>query len=333
MTQFDSKLLNDDSQRITQSENDVVEGDEQNRDQNEMLAESTVPETDYLVKNDDNMDQSDLTPGSQVMDDTEYLKKDDRKVSTPYWTEVLVNKQMKKVLVNVKTVTIIESISPEKGSSQPSSIAASLEKAGASKKAVLPTKSSNTVSKLAVPTGKPVNQSVPLASTKSAAGQSPFIKIQMPSSSSAKSITASSSIPSSGSKYGKKPSSVPQDPSQKYAGEVKQKYAGKTKIKKGSPSGASISSKSPVVNVSSKPALQSASKSTQATASITKQANPSTKKETPTTFGDIFNSIKNMPGAEIAGSRDLYIEGKFTFPKEKVLSKKVFKMNGYISND
>lgn len=106
------------------------------------------------------------------------------KMGEPYWTEVVINKQKKNVLVNVKTVTIIESIS---GAGVP------VASISVSKSSVAPKSASVTRS---------LSTAVPVSS--------PYIKIQMPSkystvSKSAKSAAAS--ISKSASKA-KKPASV-----------------------------------------------------------------------------------------------------------------------------
>lgn len=202
----------------------------------------------------------------------------------PYWTEVYVDKKMKSVLVNVKTVTIIESINS---------------------------------------TNKPRS-----STTASSRTVDPYIKIQMPSTPASSSISrgprtsrsiSSSSKASSARLASRHQDSASSTPLRKY---VNSMMYGPSKVLQSATSTGSSSARS-----SARPSTSSFARSSRLlpTATVKKE-----EAESANSLGSIFNVLKDMPyGGK--SSESIYIEGTFNFPKKKSLSRKSFKMNGYIS--
>lgn len=76
---------------------------------------------------------------------------------------------------------------------------------------------------------------------------------------------------------------------------------------------------------------QSSSRYNEKGKTVSTQTTSISKKGEPTSLGDIFDVLKNMPGSSSNTTKNTFIEGQFTFPKEKEMGKKVFKLSGYIS--
>lgn len=237
------------------------------------------------------------------------------KPGVPYWTEVYVDKKMKSVLVNVKTVTIIESINGAGRTKYPTTTA-----------------SSRTVD--------------------------PYIKIQMPSTTTAGSASKKSS---SSTKTGRKSTSVSltsrevntssssirsvsrhqSKPTTQFSTLKKQiksvAYGPYKKLQSVTASLIGSSSAKPSSkSVSAQTLLSSARKTAKSlwmSTGTREKTSTSTKKEeaeSGNSLGSIFNVLKDMPyGGK--DSENLYIEGTFRFPKKKSLNSKSFKMSGYIS--
>ncbi len=195
------------------------------------------------------------------------------KSSEPYWTEVMVNGKKQNVLVDVKTVTIIESISSAKPVS----------------------------TKVSSSTNKSASKSVSSTNSKSkspSSTSSPYIKVQMPSQ-----YTSSSSVKKSSAK------------------------GSSTSTAKSTQHSSSKSKSSSTPSASAKgDGFAKASTSSQKSSTQKKSSSVSSS----TTVGSIFDILKNLPagGKE---SEPLFIEGNIKFPKQKEISRNVYKLSGYIS--
>ncbi|ELA41567.1 uncharacterized protein VICG_01431 [Vittaforma corneae ATCC 50505] len=225
------------------------------------------------------------------------------KMGVPYWTEVVLNKQKQSVLVNVKTVTIIESVAGAKVSSstrdQTQTAADKKEKSVSAPKVA----------------------SVHSTSSQSASSTqaSPYIKIQMPTPHSSVSKPATlhkaSTTKTITSSVAKKSSAPAKSASAKSSSAVKSvsqksKSASHSSVVKEDAFAKHSSSRVPQIK----------------TPASTKSANV----DTSTSVGSIFDILKNLPsgGKE---SESVFVEGSFKFPKKKEINDKVFKLSGYIS--
>lgn len=225
------------------------------------------------------------------------------KMGEPYWTEVVLNKKKQSVLVNVKTVTIIESVAETKASSgtkdQTQTATAKTEKAVSASKAV------------------PVHSTS--SHSASSTHASPYIKIQMPTShsSTSKSVTP-------------------------YKAPTTKTVTGST-VKKSSTPVKSVSAKSSSAAKSASQKAKSVSRpstvkedgfakhsSSRASQTRTQAPTKSASVDTSTSVGSIFDILKNLPsgGKE---SESIFVEGNFKFPKRKEINDRVFKLSGYIS--
>jgi hypothetical protein len=234
-------------------------------------------------------------------------KSSDKPVSR-YWTEVVIDNKSKNVLVNIKTVTIIESISTIK-STEPPKVATNVVQ-------------SSTVSQSVAPEAFP------------------YIKIQMPSSTKPSKSTVSSS--KSSSAVSKSVKSI----AKAATSTVKAKTASVKKAASSKKASASKSTQSVTlkpISITSVPSTAKSSSVSVVSSSVIKAdgfANPKTttksiqpksvSAEDPSSVGSIFNVLKNLPtgGKE---SASVYVEGTFKFPKKKEISNKVFKLSGYVS--
>lgn len=225
------------------------------------------------------------------------------KPGVPYWTEVYVDKKMKSVLVNVKTVTIIESINSAGKAKYPTTTA-----------------SSRTVDpyiKIQMPSA-PTISSTSKKPSQTKSGKSTSVTV--------KTKTIKPTTTKLASRHQTKPAVAP------LTVKTLTKSTSSKKPQTVTVTAKSSSAKSSSKSVSTKTAKKVA-KSSSASTGPKEKVSTSTKQgeaESGNSLGSIFNVLKDMPyGGK--DSESLYIEGTFRFPKKKSLSNKSFKMNGYIS--
>lgn len=221
------------------------------------------------------------------------------KIGVPYWTKVVLNKKTQDVLVNVKTVTIIESLGGPTTSidKTPESVSKTTD--------IGKTSSKSTTSKSSV-SSKGTNTSKITSSSVSA---TPYIKIQMPTNKSSVSASASLSKISST----KKPESTSNSKSTSKSKSSQSKSVSSSVIKS-----SSVSKNDAFTKHASEDRYSTQSKTTSTDAG--------------SSMGSIFDVLRNLPSGGNQ-SESVFVEGTFKFPKEKEMKKKVFKLSGYIASN
>jgi len=290
----------------------LVEGEAKN----EMAAEKKASENESSqLENSGNKLFSEST--SSKSPEVQTLKPGQApKPGVPYWTEVFVDKKMKSVLVNVKTVTIIESIGSVKPQGNTSStvlnstvdpyIKIQLPSQKVSSSTRSPTKALSSTS-----TEKSSTSSSVKSKSKTSSQSSTSAKTKSPTLSSSKGFTSSAKSKVSS---------------------IKKKVFPKTSsIKKGVSSKTSAAKSSVSSFKQDAFAKQSSSSTTSSTKKPSDKTSTTHKEvENSKSLGSIFHVLKGMPSGG-KQSESLYVEGTFKFPKNKSLSSTTYKMSGYIS--
>lgn len=298
----------------------LVEGETKN----EMAAETKASEGESSpLENNENKLFSDTT--SSKKPEVQTLKPGQApKPGVPYWTEAFVDKKMKSVLVNVKTVTIIESIGSVKAQGNTSStvlnstvdpyIKIQLPSQKVSSSTRSPTKALSSTS-----TEKSSTSSSVTSKSKASSQSSTSARTRSPTQSSNKGFTSSAKSKVSS---------------------IKKKIFPKTSSIKKRVSSKTSSAKSSVSSLKQDAfAKQSSSSTSSPTTSSTTSSTKKSSDKTSTTrkevensksLGSIFHVLKGMPSGG-KQSESLYVEGTFKFPKNKSLNSTTYKMSGYIS--
>lgn len=234
-----------------------------------------------------------------------HLKKRDKKVKEgePFWTPVYIENKLKDALVNVKTVTIIESLTDSNQKEYPAVTKTSTDSAADPYiKIQLPSKIATKNSTSQTPAKTEENKSKAKVDHKTHKHSTILVN---PQKSKDQSQSASSSTPAASTKVFTSKS-------------ASQKTDNKSVSKE------SIQPKKTTKDVKDDKIVKSSSVKVS-----TSSQKASTKNDG--SLGSIFNVLKTMPfgGTE---NKSLYVEGNFKFPKEKELKSQIYKMSGYISS-
>lgn len=300
------KEAQDEAANLTNAEDNTTEGDRMNLVEN-------INSADLFGSKDDKSKDSEIESKSSK-------DKSKKKKGKPFWAEVMIDNKKKNVLVNVKKVTIIESVAP--GTVKP-------------------------ILKQESETDKAVS---PKAQRKDSSTPSPYIKVQMPTSYPGKTGEAEADKKESKTPHKRRKRSESSGKSKKSKSEDATTTTQSTKSAE-STTANSKSSKDVVpttgikktkdTDKSSKPETTKSTKSDPfggiskpETSKSPESTTPQSSKEERSknaSAGTIFDVLKNMPsgGKE---SDSLFVEGTFKFPKRKEISSKVFKLSGYISS-
>lgn len=318
--------------------------------------EQAIKANEGLSLTEENIDSNNLnegveteTPGAAAVasalskDESMALEKSiqsglSSKSNTPYWTEVMIGNKMQSVLIHVKTVTIIESVSSSDAKDSKNSTE---DKKSKSTSTSTPASTSTEEGRRSKSSPKSEDKkskststsTVPKSTTTTAKDTSPYIKIRMPGSrgsstsekpgSTVKPVSSQSTVATESSKRrnrGSRNSELQSTASKSASQTISSKSTASSTAKKNNDKSAKSSS---TISSSTKESRRRAG---------TAQTSTTTSSNDDTSIGSIFNILKNMPsgGKE---SESLYVEGTFKFPKKPELKRKVLKLNGYISEN